>query len=251
MRLAPVHRMSENRHRIALPARLVAVLLPTLPLAAQGIETATLTPPAALQRAAESFLLKRISTKGADELIVTAGAVDSRLRLPVCGAALEAFLPTGAQPAARTTVGVRCAAPHWTVYVPVTVETNMTVLVLKHAAPRLGVVGAADVETRQQRVSGFPTTYVTDVTTLQGRHLQKATPPGTPLTVDLFVNDLLVKRGQRVTLLSAAGGIEVRAPGEAISDATPDGRVRVVNLGSRKVVEGVAETADSVRVGSR
>jgi flagella basal body P-ring formation protein FlgA len=242
--------MSENRHRLALLARVIALLLP-LPLAAQGVATAALTPPAALQRAAEAFLLKRISTTGASEHVVTAGAVDSRLRLPACTAALDAFIPSGAQPAARTTVGVRCASPYWTVYVPVTVETQMSVLVLKHAAPRLASIGSADVELQPRRVAGFPTTYVTDVTTLQGRHLRQATPPGTALTVDLFVSDLLVKRGQRVTLLSAAGGIEVRAPGEAISDASPDGRVRVVNLGSRKVVEGVAESADSVRVGSR
>ncbi len=136
-------------------------------------------------------------------------------------------------------------------YVPVTVETNMRVLVLKHAAPRLAAIGTADVETQQRRVAGFPTIYVTDVTTLQGRHLRQATPPGTALTVDLFVGDVLVKRGQRVTLLSAAGGIEVSAPGEAISDASPDGRVRVQNLASRRVVEGVAESADSVRVSSR
>ena len=249
MPLAPDLRMSEFRHRFALAAALVATLLLCLPAGAQGTAQG-LTPPAALQRAAEAFISRRVSTTGADELIVTAGTVDARLRLPVCSGTLEAFLPAGAQPAARTTVGVRCAAPFWTVYVPVNVETQMQVLVLKRASPRLGVVGAADVETQARRVAGFPTTYVTDVTSLQGRHLRQAAPPGTALTVDLFAGDLLVKRGQRVTLLSAAGGIEVRAPGEAISDASPDGRVRVQNLNSRRVVEGVAETADSVRVGS-
>lgn len=242
--------MSENRHRFAVLARLAALLLPSLPLVAQAVATPGLTAPSALQRAAEAFLRQRISITGAEELIVTAGAVDARLRLPSCGGALDAFLPSGAQPAARTTVGVRCAAPYWTVYVPVTVETNMRVLVLKHAAPRLASLGAADLETQQRRVAGFPTIYVTDVATLQGRHLRQATPPGTALTVDLLANDVLVRRGQRVTLLSAAGGIEVRAAGEAIADASPDGRVRVQNLASRKVVEGVVETADSVRVGS-
>jgi flagella basal body P-ring formation protein FlgA len=52
-----------------------------------------------------------------------------------------------------------------------------------------------------------------------------------------------------VTLLTRVGGIEVSAAGEAMADATPEGRVRVQNLASRRVVEGVAETADRVRVG--
>jgi flagella basal body P-ring formation protein FlgA len=77
----------------------------------------------------------------------------------------------------------------------------------------------------------------------------RGVPPGTPLTVDMFAADIKVRRGQRVTLVSAVGGIEVLAAGEAIADANPDGRVRVRNLGSRKVVEGRVESADRVRVG--
>jgi flagella basal body P-ring formation protein FlgA len=242
--------MSEFRHRLYLLLCVIALGIPSLPARAQ-VGTATgLTPPETLQRAAEALLRRRVSTTGADEMFVTAGALDSRLRLPACTTALDAFLPAGAQPAARTTVGVRCAAPYWTVYVPVTVETSLRVLVLKRAAARLASVGNADVEQQQRRVAGFPTTYVTDVSMLAGRHLRKAVPPGTALTVDLFATDLLVKRGQRVTLLSSVGGIEVRAMGEAMADAQPDGRVRVQNLGSRKVVEGHAESADRVRVGA-
>jgi len=57
-----------------------------------------------------------------------------------------------------------------------------------------------------------------------------------------------VRRGQRVTLIASAGGIEVRAQGEAVADAMPDGRVRVLNLNSHRVVEGRVESRDSVRV---
>jgi flagellar basal body P-ring formation protein FlgA len=240
MRLAPCFHMSEFRHLIA--TTLLGSL--ALPAAAQ-----TLTPPQDLQRAAESFISKRVAATGDTKLHVAAGAVDSRLRLAACSVPLDAFLPVGAQPAARTTVGVRCTAPNWTVYVPVGIESEMNVLVMKRATPRLASLTAADVEPQLRRVPGFPTTYVTDVAMLEGRHLRLAAAPGTALTADLLATNVLIKRGQRVTLLSAAGSIEVRAPGEAMADALPDGRVRVQNLASRRVVEGVAETADSVRVG--
>jgi flagellar basal body P-ring formation protein FlgA len=207
------------------------------------------TPPQALQQAAETFLRGRIGNAGADQVFVTATGLDPRLRLAPCTTPLEAFLPGGVEPAARTTVGVRCATPYWTVYVPVTVETQMTVLVLKRAAPRLSPLTAADVDSQPRRLAGFPQSYVTDVGFPQGRHLRMPASPGTALKAEMLAADTLIKRGQRVTLLSAAGSIEVRAPGEAMSDALPDGRVRVQNLASRRVVEGVAETADSVRVG--
>ena len=69
-----------------------------------------------------------------------------------------------------------------------------------------------------------------------------------PRSADLLAADVLVRRGQRVTLVAMAGGIEVRAAGEAVADAGPDGRVRVLNLSSRRVVEGRAEAGDRVRV---
>lgn len=213
-----------------------------------ALTAAAQTPPKDLQQAAEAFLRARVGT-ASGELFVTATGLDPRLRLAPCTRPLEAFLPSGVEPAARTTVGVRCANPFWTVYVPVTVETQMKVLVLKRAAPRLTPLTPADVDSQPRRVAGFPQSYVTEVEFLKGRHLRMPSSPGTALKVEMLAADTLIKRGQRVTLLSAAGSIEVRAPGEAMSDALPDGRVRVQNLASRRVVEGVAESADSVRVG--
>ena len=49
-------------------------------------------------------------------------------------------------------------------------------------------------------------------------------------------------------LAARAGGLEVRAPGVALADAAAEQRVRVRNLNSLKVIEGVADTAGVVRV---
>lgn len=231
------------------PRRLAAGLA-FAALASNAQADAGLTATAAVQRAAETFLASYVGEAGgATRTRFDASALDARLRLPACGEALEGFLPTGARPAARTTVGVRCAAPAWTVYVPVAAETELPVLVLKRVAPRLAALAATDVDIQTRRVPGFAGNYVTDVAELAGRHLRQPAAPGTALTVELLARDVLVRRGQRVTLLSRVGGIEVAAAGEAMADARPDGRVRVQNLGSRRVVEGVVETADRVRVG--
>jgi flagella basal body P-ring formation protein FlgA len=49
-------------------------------------------------------------------------------------------------------------------------------------------------------------------------------------------------------LAAIYNGIEVRAPGLALADAPAQGRVRVQNLNSLKVIEGVADTEGVVRV---
>ena len=62
------------------------------------------------------------------------------------------------------------------------------------------------------------------------------------MTADALAAALLIHRGQDVTLAAHAGGFEVRAPGLALADAAANQRVRVQNLNSLKIVEGVADT---------
>jgi flagella basal body P-ring formation protein FlgA len=202
-----------------------------------------------IRASAAAFVRQRLQTKGPAILHAEAGTLDPRLRLPACNQSPTTFSPTSElRPAARLTIGVRCDAPAWTVYVPVNVETELSVLVTTRALPRGSALTAQDVESRQRRVAGVAEGYLVSIDQLEGRHLRNAAAPGTALGADLFSADVLIKRGQRVTLLATAGSLEVRAQGEAIADAGPDGRIRVLNLDSRRIVEGRVESRDSVRV---
>lgn len=221
-----------------------------LPLAALGqTQVPAAQSPADIQRAAERHVSEQLASGGGDFVTqVTADALDARLRLARCTQPLTASLPTGARIAARATVGVSCPAPQWSVYLTVSIETQMPVAVLRNAAARGAALTAADVEIRTLRMPGLPAAYITSVEQLSGRHLKQAAAPGTALTIDLLAADVLVKRGQRVLLVAQAGGLEVRAQGEAVADARPNGRVRVLNLSSRRIVEGQVEGRDRVRV---
>lgn len=199
---------------------------------------------------AERFITARLGDPGDGTVMhVTAGQLDPRTRLAQCTHGLTAALPPTTRIAMRTLVGVSCAQPRWTLYVPVTLETELAVLVLRRALPRGSAVTPEDVEIRRMRVPGLADTYIREPAQLVNQHLKSATAPGTALAVDLLAADVLVKRGQRVTLVARVGGLEVRAEGEAIADASTAGRVRVLNLNSRRIVEGQVETRDRVIVG--
>ncbi|MET0282593.1 MAG: flagellar basal body P-ring formation chaperone FlgA [Steroidobacteraceae bacterium] len=218
------------------------------PLSAQAQAQAIQTPQE-IQQAAERFVATQLSSAGGAHVThVTAEPLDARLRLARCAQPLAGALPAAARIGARVTVGVTCTQPRWTVYTPVGVETELPVLVLRNAAARDAHVSAGDVETKTLRVPGLASTYISSVAQLADRHLRLAAAPGTALTVELLVADILVKRGQRVTLVVNAGGFEVRAQGQAVADATAAGRVRILNLGSNKIVEGQVESRDLVRV---
>lgn len=227
---------------------LVTALLLAAPVLTTG-QTARVQDPVSIAQAASTFAKAQFEAGPKDSVLhVTVAGLDPRLRMPACQNPLEGFAPAAMRPAARMTIGVRCALPQWTVFVPVNIETEMTVLTLNKALARLAKPGPEDVEQRRMRVPGFAVDYLGDPAELEGHHMSRAAAPGTALTTNLLLRDKLVKRGQRVTLIASAGGIEVRAQGEAVADATAAGRVRVLNLNSRKIVEGRVESADRVRV---
>jgi len=229
--------------KIARTAWIPTLLLPAVAL------TQPLHAPEDIQMVAESFLVAELSVEGSEHRIfASADALDPRLRLGKCTQQPEGVMPATARVGARVTVGVKCAKPRWTVYVPVRVETELPVLVLRRALDRNSPLTDADVERKTLRVPGLSASYVSSVEELAGRHLRREAMPGTPLTIDLLAEDVLVRHGQRVTLVVSAGGIEVRAQGEAIADAGPTGRVRVINLASRRIVEGQVESPELVRV---
>jgi flagella basal body P-ring formation protein FlgA len=203
----------------------------------------------AIRSAAQGYVKEHVPSKESGDVVVTVGTLDSRLRLAACGAPLDVSLPAGATFRARMTLAVSCAAgSNWTVFVPVSVETKSSVLVLKHALARGARITEQDVEVQTRMVSGSGDSYLTEVAELSGRTLKRPLGAGAALTADAMTADSLVKRGQQVTLLASAGGMEVRAAGVAMSDAPASGRVKAQNLSSGRIVEGVVETADVIRI---
>ena len=224
-------------------ATLAWVAMPTL-ARAQSIQ-----PIESIQAAAEKEV-RALLPKTTAKYYVTAGRLDSRLRLAACGAPLETFMSNNSTPGARSTVGVRCTTQNqWTVYVPVSVETEASILVLRRALARRSPVEPIDVELQTRRLPGVESGFISDIGNLRGRRLRRALPAGTPLTIEELVPEVLVRRGQQVTLLASTGSIEIRAQGRALTEGGARDRIRVQNESSLKIVEGVIENAATVRVG--
>ena len=225
------------------------MLVTAIALAVSGMTLAQeVEPLGAIRATAESFVKSQMP-HDANVASVTAGTLDSRLRLVRCTSGMHAQLPAGAPLQSRTMVGVACDGPvRWMIYVPVTVETRIAVLVLKHPVSRDARLTIEDVTVESRQVTGLSTAYLTSVNDLQARTALRPLPMGTTLTMDMFKPDLVIKHGQEVTLVAAAGGIEVRAAGRALADAAGGTRLKVQNLSSLKVVEGVVEGPDVVRV---
>jgi len=228
----------------------VEPLMATVPASATEQPTSATTEPAARVRAAAEELLRRQLQSVTYRVYVHAAGPDARLHLGRCPAPLAASLAGSAEPSAHMTVRVSCSSPRltWAVFVPVTVESDVDVLVLRESVMRGARPTAAQVSGETRRVPGVAVGYVTDMNVLPRYTLIRSLPAGAVLTADALQADYLVRQGQEVTLVAASPGINVRATGKALEDGREGARVRVQNLASLKVVQGVVDASGVIEV---
>jgi flagella basal body P-ring formation protein FlgA len=207
---------------------------------------------ASIRATAEQFVRDSAASLANEnaKMFASAAELDGRLQLEACQGALNAFALNGAPIAARVTIGVRCdQGATWTVYVPVMVECEIDVLVLRNSMQRDTHVATSDLEVQHRRVPSFGAAYISDAASLRDQHLKRPLPAGTILLADMMARDLVVKRGQQVMLVYGSNGLVIQAPGLALADGGTADRIRVQNQTSLKVVEGVIESGNLVRVG--
>lgn len=174
---------------------------------------------------------------------------DKRLRLASCGKSLDVFLPPGGHINSRTTVGVRCAGPKpWKIYVPVLVSRFGKVVVAARSFRRGDTPSANQLTLATRNLDHLPYGWFSSIGKLQGRHFVRGVREGQVLTPAMLDVNNVVHRGQQVVLMAETGGIQVRMAGRALADAAPDERVRVENLSSHRVVEGVVRSNSIVEV---
>jgi flagella basal body P-ring formation protein FlgA len=182
-------------------------------------------------------------------VIVHAQNLDSRLRLAECDRPLSAAIAGDGQARAHTTVTVRCdGVVHWTVYLSVTIDSEFSVLVANRPLARDTELTAVDFDLMPRRLPGLTTDYVTKPSMLTGQRLRQAISSGEALSLEALTPSNLIHRGQQVTLIAGAGDFQVRMNAVALSDGRLSDRIRVQNLSSQRVVEGIVRSDRVVEV---
>lgn len=195
---------------------------------------------------AESFILERA---GGGQTSARAAALDPRLRLAACEVPLRAALRPGARIGPRTVVSVSCEGNRpWRLFVPVEVTVRSRVWTARHPLPRGHLLTAEDLVADERDVSRMNSGYVSDIDRLLGQRLRSSVLSGRALTLQLVEADKLIRRGQSVTLAANAGGVEIRMSGTALVDGAMGQRIRVENVNSGRVVEGIVRSREVVEV---
>ena len=192
-----------------------------------------------ISNTARKFVIEQMQT--ADENIeVVIGHLDQRLKLNQCDIPLEAYNPNYASNQGFRTVGVRCNDDRpWSLYVPVSVKNYKQVATLKHAVLRNTELTENDVVFEKVNINRLSAGYIEDFKVLKGKILTQNLSKGAILTKQLVKSPVAVKQGQMVTLIAKNAFVEVRMEGKAMSRGSVGDRIKVKNLKSKRIIEGV------------
>jgi flagellar basal body P-ring formation protein FlgA len=209
---------------------------------------AELTDPTAIRAAAEQAVRVAAGTPALG-FIVSADAIDARLRLSACSSALRALITGDGQLRDHTTVGVYCDAPvRWAVYLGVSLATEIPVLVAQHALAAGTTPDASAFSVVTRRLPGLSSHYLSEPAQLAGQRLRRAVAMGEALAADAVLTAPIVHRGQQLTLLARTSSMDVRVTVIALADGKPDERIRVQNPSSQRIVEAIVRSAQLVEV---
>ncbi len=192
-----------------------------------------------IRQTAAEFLQRAVANNG-NMNRVEIGQIDSRLRLPVCHQPLVSFLPPGVTPKGNISVGIRCSGPKpWKLYVSARVTTYENVVVLRRSLPRHSKITVDDVHLEKHDTTSVTSPLLKEATEAIGKELTQSLPAGRPLTYSVLKNPIVIRRGQRVTLLYKSPGIEVRGSGTALGDGGKGERISAKPLRTSRALTGV------------
>ncbi|NOY73908.1 MAG: flagellar basal body P-ring formation protein FlgA [Gammaproteobacteria bacterium] len=217
------------------------LLMPTVVSGKQSTET--------LRQTVLKFLQVQTEKRAEQDIEISVGRIDRRLKLATCQESPMAFLAAGAKLQGKLTVGLRCTGPKpWTVYVPAHIKIFANVIAAAQPLLRGSEISATDVIFVRQELSQLRSGYFIKIESVIGKILTQNLSAGHAITPKRVKAAFLVRRGEKVTIEVSIGTLKVRGKGEALKDAARGELVSVRNSQSKRIVQGIVTKPGTVNV---
>jgi len=211
----------------------------------------TLEPHENILAAATQTILEMPEVRSLSNPAIKPNNLDNRLRLTRCSEPLSAEVTSRYMRGGRLTVDVACnGSQPWSIFVPVTITSEVQVLTLLQALPRDAIIteGDVDVVTLRRRPTGLPT--LSDPMQAIGLAAKRALSEGTELRPTMLKQPVVIKRGDQTVITAGSGGLLVRMSGKALEDGVLGEQIRVQNLASKRTIQGEVQSDGSVSIGT-
>jgi flagellar basal body P-ring formation protein FlgA len=202
----------------------------------------------AIYQAARDHLLRQARDLTAEPKIEF-GPLDQRLALAQCSKPLEAFDPPSFRRIGRTSVGVRCTGePNWSLFLSANIIADLPVVVASHNLAMGSVLQASDLRIERISSDQLNQGYLSSLDQVVGKRLRRDLSQGKSLNNGMLLIPKAVQYGNLVTLVNGTGGLEVRMRGKALGHGSIGDRIAVLNLSSKRKVDGIIRSPDTIEV---
>ena len=181
-------------------------------------------------------------------LVVSVGALDSRLTLAPC-AQVEPYLPPGMRLWGKARLGLRCTdgKARWNVFLPIQVQAFGLAWVVRGDVPVGKVLEAGDAVQAEVDWAQDNHTVLADMEMWLGQTATRALPTGQTLRAGMVRAPQVFQAGAVVRVVAQGAGFAVTSDGQALSAGILGSQARVRMEGGR-ILTGIVTDTRTVRV---
>ncbi|MFT5658598.1 MAG: flagella basal body P-ring formation protein FlgA [Gammaproteobacteria bacterium] len=179
----------------------------------------------------------------------SANKLDTRLRLKACPERLDIEFSNRQKTSGSASLNIGCEQPPgWSIHLPVKIDVFDDVLVTSQPLSRGQNIDDNGLQYAKKNISLLNQGYFTQANDLKHMESRQNLKRGSVLTPTNTRPSIMVKSGQNVTLTLNYKGISIKSSGQALNSARIGQIVKVRNLQSRKIVEGIVSGEGQVKV---
>ncbi len=198
-----------------------------------------------LSQQAEAYISGQLAHLDGHRIEVTAQSLDTRIHVPQCPNGYRFEVSEQALAQSNVTLKAACPGIEWYLYMVVRVEQTMPVLVARVPLSPDSLLDENNTETTFFDKQRIRSSTFADITEVKGARVKRRLRPGQPITPELLC---FVCKGDRINITATVGGLSVRTSGIAQQDGNKGDTIRVENSRSKKVIDAVVASANSVYV---
>ena len=175
--------------------------------------------------------------------------LDQRLNLKPCADPLSIAFTNKDKTRGNSSLTIRCASPvSWQIHLPVKITLYDDVIVSKIPLTKGQLIDASRLRFQKTDITRLNKGYFRSLEPLQELQAKRNLPAGSILNSSNLSPRLMVRSGQRVTIMLDIAGLKIRTDGLALQSASRGQVVKVRNIQSNRVVEGVVASQGLVSV---
>jgi flagellar basal body P-ring formation protein FlgA len=196
---------------------------------------------------ASNYIIKHMPDEFTIESLET-GKIDSRMKFKKCNQQLSASISGGFKVSHHFTVGVKCLKPQWRFFVPVKAVITSDIVVANTTILKGEYISANKLKLIKQKVSGQHRRYFKKMKGVVGKEAKRNIMMDKPITANHLRTRYLVKRKHEVIIEAKNSRLMVKMKGIALKNGKSNDRIKVRNINSNKIIEGVVSAEGVVTV---